>query len=158
MTTSTNPDWEAALQRCADERIQFIGQVQAGHALIAINTEGDQFTHLSGNAAEVLGGELSSLWQAKPTDLFGAPQLVQLRRRAQSWSGRGSRLVEIVLPAGSLRPAWVHQSGSYLVLEVELVPTSDAETPDALDWEDDLHESLKKVEQCVDLPSKLTFA
>jgi len=155
MTTSTNPDWEAALQRCAEEQIQFIGQVQAGHALIAIDTERDQFTHLSENAHGLLGSELSSLWKAKPSDLFGAPQLVQLVRRAHSWGGRGSRLVEVVLPTGSLRPAWIHRSGSYLVLEVELVPTSDAATPDALDWEDDLRESLKKVEACVDLPSKL---
>ena len=154
MTTS-NPDWDAALQRCADEQIQFIGQVQGGHALIAIHVGEDRFTHLSENASEVLGGELASLWSKKPSDLLGDVQLLQLARRAQSWGGRGARLVEAALPACSLRPAWIHQSGPYLVLEIEILPASDAGTPDAWDWEDGLRHSLRNVEGCADLPSKL---
>ncbi len=148
-------EWDLALRRCADEQIQFIGQIQSGFTLLAIDLEGDRFTYLSENAGAALGLDLNELFALKPSELLGAAQLSTLSRRAFAWNGKGARLVEIALQGGASLPAWLHLSGKNLVIEMDRSIYDDDSVPESWDWEDMLRESLKRVENCPDLPSKL---
>ncbi|MBK1881365.1 GAF domain-containing protein [Luteolibacter pohnpeiensis] len=148
-------EWEQALQNCADEKIQLIGQVQANSVLIAIDVEADRFKYLSANASAVLGPD--TFFEASPVGVFGEGQISMFHRRARSWRGRGPRMVEILFPYGPPVPGWVHVRDGLLILETELKSNVEEahQEQDPDDWEDAMRDGFHRVEICTDLASKL---
>ncbi len=151
-TPANQEEWEIALRNCAEERIQFIGHIQSGSVLLAMDLQADLFTYASGNAATIFGEGWSGM---TPSALFGERQLTSLSRRVASWLGRGARLVEVSAGGHDSLPAWAYKSGTLLVVEVDVRELDDSRTPESWDWEDQLRASLNRVEACRDLRSKL---
>jgi light-regulated signal transduction histidine kinase (bacteriophytochrome) len=155
VAASSEEDWNLALSQCASEPIQFIGQIQAGSVLIAIDPKADRFTFLSEHANAVLAKGDKPLWDLKPSEILGASQLQSLVKRAAAWSGRGARLVDLQLPELASQPAWLHFSGRHLVLEMDVRSYDRDLSPDMWEWDDLLRDSLTRVENSPDLASKL---
>ncbi len=126
---------ERAIEACAEEPVHIPGHIQPFCVLVAYEIATGVVAYASQNVADVFGRPMIEILGREMRDVIGSKIWHELQNAAQLRNISSKRyLVGVGTLAARERAVFAHQSGDYMVIEIEI------ETPDILDPLASVHE------------------